>query len=190
MIGDIIIGIIQAKHSEAFSVDIGSANTANLSMLAFEGSSKRNRPSLLPGHVILGTITTAYKEMEPEISCVYSNGQAGGLGLISNGFLVQNLSSVTCRYLASKKCNLLNILEKSAKKSFSITSASNNRIVIEGEDPQDIILISSVVKFINLLFSKKKCLIQLGNDPSDPDWLSTVEYIDALYNGGRRPYFT
>lgn len=49
--GDCIIGIITAKYSEFYKVDIGSSQQATLSVLAFEGATKRNRPNLQVWHV-------------------------------------------------------------------------------------------------------------------------------------------
>ena len=35
-----------SKHQEGFNVDIGAAHTASLSMLSFEGATKRFKPNL------------------------------------------------------------------------------------------------------------------------------------------------
>jgi exosome complex component RRP40 len=41
-----VIGIITHRHADGYRVDIGSAHSASLDALAFEGASKRNRPNL------------------------------------------------------------------------------------------------------------------------------------------------
>ena len=41
-----VIGIVSARQGEGWKVDIGSAHQASLDGLAFEGASRRNRPSL------------------------------------------------------------------------------------------------------------------------------------------------
>ena len=41
-----VIGIVKERHSEGFKIDIGSAFVGNLSALAFEGATKKNRPNL------------------------------------------------------------------------------------------------------------------------------------------------
>jgi len=41
-----VIGKILAKTQDYFRVDIGSAHSALLSTLAFEGATKRNKPNL------------------------------------------------------------------------------------------------------------------------------------------------
>ncbi len=42
-VGDLVVGIISAKSSENYKVDIGGPHPATLSVLAFEGATKRNR---------------------------------------------------------------------------------------------------------------------------------------------------
>jgi exosome complex RNA-binding protein Rrp4 len=40
------VGVVTARLGESYRVDIGSAHSANLDALAFEGATKRNRPNL------------------------------------------------------------------------------------------------------------------------------------------------
>lgn len=47
-----VIGVIVQKAGEGFRVDIGSAHSASLDGLAFEGATKRNRPNLKVGDVM------------------------------------------------------------------------------------------------------------------------------------------
>ena len=159
-------------------------------MTLFEGASKKNKPNLLPGNIILSMVTLAYKEMEPELTCIYSNGQAGGLGLISDGLLIAGLCSSFCRYISTKSCPLLQYLEKSTKSSFSITSANNNRIIIDGEDPSDVVKIRSIMNHVNSLFMGEKDLKKFGNNVKsthDDEWNQTLSLIDGLFQGRRRP---
>lgn len=44
--GEPVIGIVIVKTAENYRVDIGSALTASLSHLAFEGATKRNKPNI------------------------------------------------------------------------------------------------------------------------------------------------
>lgn len=41
-----VIGIVTAKSGDVFKVDVGGSEQASLSYLAFEGSTKRNRPNV------------------------------------------------------------------------------------------------------------------------------------------------
>ena len=44
--GDCVIGVITQKHAEEYEVDINAAFDGRLSVIAFDGATKRNRPSL------------------------------------------------------------------------------------------------------------------------------------------------
>ena len=50
--GDLIIGIVTAKLSEGFRVDIGSSANAYLPLSSFEGATKKNRPNLQVGSAV------------------------------------------------------------------------------------------------------------------------------------------
>lgn len=52
----------------SFQVDIGSADVAFLSYLAFEGATKRNRPTLKTGDLIYARVISTSKHVEPELS--------------------------------------------------------------------------------------------------------------------------
>ena len=41
-----VIGVVRERAGESYRVDIGTSQPATLSMLAFEGATKRNRPNL------------------------------------------------------------------------------------------------------------------------------------------------
>lgn len=43
---DLVIGIVTAKLTESWKVDIGVHEFATLSMYSFEGATKKNRPDL------------------------------------------------------------------------------------------------------------------------------------------------
>jgi len=44
--GETVIGIVTLKSGDVFKVDFGGSEQASLSYLAFEGSTKRNRPNV------------------------------------------------------------------------------------------------------------------------------------------------
>ena len=45
-VDDMVVGVVLDRHGEAYKVDVGSAATASLPILGFEGASKKNRPML------------------------------------------------------------------------------------------------------------------------------------------------
>jgi len=44
--GDSVIGVVTSKGGDIFRIDIGTSEQASLSYLAFEGSTKKNRPDV------------------------------------------------------------------------------------------------------------------------------------------------
>ena len=66
-----------------FQVDIGTSEPATLSYLAFEGATKKNKPSINNGDVVYAKIVTASKDMEPELVCVDAYGNKAGLGQLT-----------------------------------------------------------------------------------------------------------
>lgn len=79
--GDAIIGQITAKNAEFYTLSLGSAHSATLPVLAFEGATKRHRPNLKIGALVYALVTSAESWMEPEVTCVDpSTGKGNGMG--------------------------------------------------------------------------------------------------------------
>lgn len=47
---DLVIGLVQERLKDCYRVDIGSSQPAMLSLLAFEGATRKNRPNLQVFH--------------------------------------------------------------------------------------------------------------------------------------------
>lgn len=59
-----------------------------LPVLAFEGATKRNRPSLQVHSLVYCRVSLANPDMEPELECVNpQSGKADGFGELSGGFV-------------------------------------------------------------------------------------------------------
>ncbi|XP_054886384.1 uncharacterized protein LOC129360295 [Poeciliopsis prolifica] len=76
--GETVIGIVTTKSGDVFKVDIGGSELASLSFLAFEGATKRNRPNVQVGDLLLAQLVVANKDMEPELVCIDGSGRANG----------------------------------------------------------------------------------------------------------------
>ena len=62
--GENVIGVVTAKMGDTFRVDIGTAEPASLSYLAFEGATKRNRPSVNVGDLVYAKLLVASSHTE------------------------------------------------------------------------------------------------------------------------------
>ena len=65
-----MVGVITDRGGDFYKVSIASPAPALLNRLAFEGATKRNKPSLKPGDVIYARVITANKHMDTELSCI------------------------------------------------------------------------------------------------------------------------
>lgn len=63
----LVVGIVLKRTQDRYSVDVGSAHLAALDALAFDGATKRNKPSLQLGALVYCRVTSTYKDMEPEV---------------------------------------------------------------------------------------------------------------------------
>ncbi|KAF9488398.1 hypothetical protein BDN71DRAFT_1477935 [Pleurotus eryngii] len=105
-----VIGVITLRSGEGFRVDIGSAHTASLDGLAFEGATKRNKPNPKIGCLVYARVSLAHKDMEPELECFDAQTRkAEGFGELKEGFLVR-CSLKMSRLLLDPKHFLLPLL--------------------------------------------------------------------------------
>ena len=68
-------------------VDVGSSHRCALPALAFENATRRNRPTLRVGDLVLARVARCAggAEHEPELSCVDAQGLASGYGPLKGG---------------------------------------------------------------------------------------------------------
>ena len=91
-----VIGIITDRIMDGYKVDIGSSGLATLSGLAFEGATKKNKPELQPGDLVLARLALANKDMESELSCLTAENRSDGMGPLEDGVCFQ-VSLSQCR---------------------------------------------------------------------------------------------
>ncbi|KAF9508341.1 hypothetical protein BS47DRAFT_1302998 [Hydnum rufescens UP504] len=124
--GESVVGIITAKHSNGFRVDIGSAHQASLDELAFESATKRNRVNLKIGALIYARVCLAHRDMEPEIECVDpTTHKSDGFGELKSGFMV-TCSLGLARSLLSNSHPLLRFI--GARFPFEVAIGTNGRV--------------------------------------------------------------
>lgn len=137
--GDLVVGVIVKKSGDSLKVDISSSEQASLSMLAFEGATKKQKPDVQLGDVIYGRLLNAHKEMEPELVCVDSYFKAGKLGPLSNdGFIISTSLSLVERLLDAD-CPILDALGKVFP--YEIAIGMNGRIWINARTSKDILTV-------------------------------------------------
>ena len=125
--GQCVIGTVTARAGDLFRVDIGAHEPAALSYLSFEGATKKNRPNVQVGDLVLARLLAANKDMEPELVCVNSKGRAEGLGVLSaEGALDFRVPLHVCRKMLSPACGLLKRLGSELR--FEMAVGMNGRV--------------------------------------------------------------
>jgi len=141
--GENVIGVIVGKAGDSFRVDIGTSEPATLSYLAFEGATKKNKPSINNGDVVYAKIVTASKDMEPELVCVDAYGKKAGLGQLTGGGFLFSVPLHLVRKLLSPDSILLKKLGQTLK--FEIAIGMNGRIWARANEPKETICIANAI---------------------------------------------
>lgn len=124
-----MIGIVTGRGGDTIRLDIGSSEPAVLSLLAFEGASKRNKPLIQVGDTIFAQVLVGNKDTEPELVCVDKHGKKGRLGPLANEGFLFFVPIDLVRKLLSPSCPFLDLTGKMFK--YEITIGLNGRIWIK-----------------------------------------------------------
>jgi exosome complex component RRP40 len=129
--GENVVGIVTQKAGDILKVYIGASEQASLSLLAFEGSSKKNRPNVQIGDIVYAKLLIASKDMEPELVCVDSFGKKGKLGILSTNGMLFTCSLSLVRKILKPDCPLLHLLSEELK--YELAVGMNGRIWIKSK---------------------------------------------------------
>jgi exosome complex component RRP40 len=152
-LGEPVIGIITAKTSDYYKVDIGTAMEAHLSTLAFEGATKRNKPNLSIGALVYGRLTLANRDMEPEMECVHGvTAKADGFGELKEGFMV-TCSIGLCRRLLDPKDAILRVIGDVV--AYEVAVGMNGRVWVNSATSTTTIGIVRVIKDSETVWDEK-----------------------------------
>lgn len=140
--GDLVVGVVVKKSGNTLKVDIGSAEHAALSMLSFEGATKKQKPDVQVGDVIYAKLLNAHREMESELVCIDSYYKAGPLGLLSNDGFLMNISLTLTHKLLDIQNPLLRTLGK--KFCYEIVVGVNGKMWINCNKTKDVLNLMNV----------------------------------------------
>ena len=151
MLDDTVLGVVTGKHGETYNVDIGSAHSAALSGIAFEGASRRNRPRLQVGSLVHARVIGAGRFIEPEISCVSPGANGKGwmtgesmFGELKGGYMF-NTSLDLAASLLQERSPVLVELER-LKLPFELATGHNGRVWIDSTSVAHTIFVSNVIQ--------------------------------------------
>lgn len=124
-------------------VDIAAPSQAVLSNTAFNSASKRHRPNLKIGQVVLCQVTAADMRFEIELSCEDQTTQKDWVtnevyfGQLPEGGLLVPLSVEFSQRLLAKNCPIFPILGQHLKP-FEMAVGANGRIYIKTGDSDNL----------------------------------------------------
>lgn len=147
--GDQVVGVVTQKMADSWKLDIGSADLATISYLAFEGATKRNRPNVQVGDLLYCRIVTAIKHMEPELVCIDSQGRARGMGVLGTDGFMFNVPLHVARRLLDHESELLKMLGKQI--SFEITCGMNGRVWVRSRSGAETIALMHAIQYSEYL---------------------------------------
>ena len=147
--GENVIGVVLAKVGDIFRVDIGTAEPASLSYLAFEGATKRNRPAVNVGDIVYSKLLVASSYTESELVCVDSYGKKAGLGVLTGGGFMFSVSLNLVRKLLSPDCCLLNKLGETAP--FEVAVGMNGRVWLRARSVKETMVLAQAVQAAELM---------------------------------------
>eukprot|EP00727_Mastigamoeba_balamuthi_P004208 m51a1_g13785 hypothetical protein (250) ;mRNA; r:328066-329012 len=139
---DYVIGVVTDKNANGFSVDIGAAALATLPAMAFEGATKRNRPTLNKGSLVYARVVVANRDMEPELECMSIRKKAEGFGELFEGHVVR-CSTGLCRKLMDPDCAVLCALGQAL--AFEVAVGLNGRVWVKAPTAQQTVVIANAI---------------------------------------------
>lgn len=148
--GDLIVGIVTKKAGESLKIDIGSAEYASLSMLAFEGATKKQKPDVQVGDVVYARLLNAHKEMEPELVCVDQYFKAKRLGVLPNDGFLFNISLNLAYSLHNIENPILRTLGK--RIPYAIAIGVNGKVWLKCKETKHVVTIMKTFE------TSEKCL--------------------------------
>ncbi|KII90952.1 hypothetical protein PLICRDRAFT_137496 [Plicaturopsis crispa FD-325 SS-3] len=160
-----VVGQVVGRSGEGYRVDIGSAHSASLDGLAFEGASKRNKPNLKVGSLVYARVSLAHKDMEPELECFDAQTRKSeGFGELKGGFIVR-CSLKTSRLLLDPKHFLLPML--GARFPLEAAVGTNGRVWVNAQEVRHTIAIT-------------RCIEAVDPDGGGLDEASVTEFVNTL----------
>ncbi|CAH0513502.1 unnamed protein product [Peronospora belbahrii] len=149
-IDDGVIGVVTDRNAEFYRVNIGAAASATLGSLAFDGATKRNRPSLRLGSLVYARVSKVNPNVEPEITCeappsVTKKDWMTGLaiyGELIDGYVFKT-SIGLAKSLLREECQVLASLGKSL--AFEVAIGVNGVVWVNSKTTKNIIIISNAI---------------------------------------------
>jgi len=154
---DAVVGVIEDRNSLGYKVAInGATGSAMLPLLAFEGATKRTKPTLLVGDVVYCRVAKASTDgMEPELSCCgvsnYSGSRKGWetgeatFGVLAGGCILQRASMVATRELRDQHAHPVLKALADEGLAFEVVAGANGVVWVKAKNPKLTVAVANAV---------------------------------------------
>ena len=153
--GDAVVGVVVERGAEAYRVSLRGACGAALPVLAFDGASKRNKPSLAVGALVFCRVAAADRHLDVELTCCAPAAGAGAArardwmtgaslyGELKGGMLV-SVSLAHARRLLRPQCALLAAL--GASLAFEVAVGVNGLVYVRAPTTRQAVIICNAIE--------------------------------------------
>jgi len=69
-VDDTVVAVVTDRNADFYRLRLHGVTTATLPTLAFDGATKRNKPSLAVGALVYARVVSCSRHMDPELSCM------------------------------------------------------------------------------------------------------------------------
>ncbi len=80
-VGDAVVGVVTDRNAEAYRVRLHGTTAALLPVLAFDGATKRNKPTLAIGALVFARVAAVSKHLDVELTCQGACACSSGMKL-------------------------------------------------------------------------------------------------------------
>ena len=151
-VGDVIIGVVVYKTADFYRLEISSGTPVILSNIAFNGATKRHKPTLALGAPVICYVTLADPHLDIEVSCEdkttqrdWSSGETlfGPLTSTNPCLLVDLPVSYSRALQSSTMHSTLTSLNRHFK--FEISVGANGTVWLAGVTRREVLAISKII---------------------------------------------
>ena len=154
-VGDAVVGVVTERGAEAYRLSLRGGVGAALPVLAFDGASKRIKPSLAPGALVFARVAGVDRHCDVELSCASAGGAGGAAprrdwmtgaalyGELAGGMLV-SVSLAHARRLLRPDCALLATL--GASLAFEVAVGVNGLVYVRAAAPRTAVIICNAIE--------------------------------------------
>jgi exosome complex component RRP40 len=148
---DVVVGIVEDRGATQYRVNISGTLQGSLPILAFQGATKRTKPTLKIGESVFCRVVSAEKDMEPELSCLsVSGGSRKGwetgeamFGPLQGGVLIR-CALGQCTDLRRHDHPAFTELERNGIP-FESCVGSNGVVWLKAKAPEETVCVANVV---------------------------------------------